>query len=199
MSVRAPIAGLAARRLRAVAVVLISGAAGLGAGVPAVQAAVGGGARLAASTSAVTSPPTGPIGSGYLGTRCVDDRNDSSADGTWIVAAPCNDSAEQNWTVETDGTIQIHGKCLDVYRERKGNNTPIDLWPCTGRGNQQWTPVNGTLVNPISGKCLDDPGRGRQPIWWLSRSGQANFVTLKSSQLVIYTCNGGRNQQWSLP
>jgi Ricin-type beta-trefoil lectin domain-like len=43
--------------------------------------------------------------------------------------------------------------------------------------------VNGTLVNPVSGKCLDDP----------------RFNTTDGTQLEIYTCNGGANQQWKLP
>jgi pimeloyl-ACP methyl ester carboxylesterase len=49
--------------------------------------------------------------------------------------------------------------------------------------NQQWQPRNGTLVNPISGKCLDDP----------------RFNTTDGTQLEIYTCNGGANQRWKLP
>ena len=59
----------------------------------------------------------------------------------------------------------------------------MELWSCTGRANQQWKPRNGTLVNPVSGKCLDDPA----------------FNTTDGTQLDIYTCNGGANQQWKLP
>ena len=40
-----------------------------------------------------------------------------------------------------------------------------------------------TLVNPASGKCLDDP----------------RFSTTEGTQLEIYTCTGGLNQQWQLP
>jgi hypothetical protein len=43
--------------------------------------------------------------------------------------------------------------------------------------------VNGTLVNPVSGKCLDDP----------------RFNITDGIQLEIYTGNGGLNQQWKLP
>jgi len=43
--------------------------------------------------------------------------------------------------------------------------------------------VDGTLVNPVSGKCLDDP----------------RFNVTNGAQLKIYACNGGSNQQWKLP
>jgi len=52
-----------------------------------------------------------------------------------------------------------------------------------GGANQQWQAQNGALVNPASGKCLDDPG----------------FNTTNGTQLVLWTCNGGTNQQWRLP
>jgi hypothetical protein len=38
-------------------------------------------------------------------------------------------------------------------------------------------------VNPHSGKCLDDPGGN----------------TKNGTQLILYTCNSGANQRWSLP
>jgi hypothetical protein len=47
-----------------------------------------------------------------------------------------------------------------------------------------WTPAaNGELVSARSGKCLDDPA----------------FSTTDGTQLEIWTCNGGINQQWTLP
>jgi hypothetical protein len=95
----------------------------------------------------------------------------------------CNGSAEQAWTVAPDGTMQVNGKCMDIYRDQKANRSMVELWTCTGGPNQQWRAVNGTLVNPASGKCLDDP----------------RFVTTDGTQLEIYTCNGGANQQWTLP
>ncbi len=43
--------------------------------------------------------------------------------------------------------------------------------------------MNGMLVNPVSGRCLDDPG----------------FNTTNGTQLEIWDCNGGSNQQWAIP
>jgi len=156
---------------------LLSLAAGLGSLAAAPQAAL-------ASTSIVAVPvATGPIVSGYRTTKCVDDLGNSSVNDTPVVISDCNGSAEQTWTVESDGTIQINGKCLDIYRERKTNKAPVELWTCTGRANQQWQAVGRTLVNPISGKCLDDP----------------RYKTTNGIQLTLFTCTGGKNQLWDLP
>ena len=63
------------------------------------------------------------------------------------------------------------------------NHAPVELWTCTGGANQQWQATGaGTLVNPVSGKCLDDPK-----------------LTTPSTQLEIYTCDGSANQQWKIP
>jgi len=146
-------------------------------------------ARTTSGDSGASAPyiigrtPTGPIVAGVLTTKCVSDSGDSSANDTPVVMGDCNSSAGQNWTVETDGTIQTNGKCMDIYRDSKANKAPVELWDCTGGGNQQWQASNGTLVNPVSGKCLDDP----------------RFNATDGIQLEIYTCNGGSNQQWQLP
>ncbi len=38
-------------------------------------------------------------------------------------------------------------------------------------------------MNPASGKCLDDP----------------NSNTANGTQLELWACNGGANQQWHVP
>jgi hypothetical protein len=133
--------------------------------------------------SVISATATGPIVSGYRATLCVADRGDSAANDTPVTIATCDASPSQNWTVTTSGTLQINGKCLDIYRDEKTNKAPVELWTCTGGANQQWHSAAGRLVNPVSGKCLDDP----------------RFSTTPGTQLDIYTCNGGANQQWKLP
>ena len=91
-----------------------------------------------------------------------------------MVIWDCNRSPDQTWVIEPDGTIRHDGRCLDVYRDEMKNNAPVELYTCTGGANQRWQPVHGTLVNPVSRKCLDDP----------------RFNTANGPQLVIYTCNG---------
>ena len=53
--------------------------------------------------------------------------------------------------------MQVYGKCMDITGANYSNGTLIELWPCNGGANQQWQASNGELVNPASGKCLDDP------------------------------------------
>jgi hypothetical protein len=135
------------------------------------------------SVISAAGPVSGPIVSGYRADKCVADSGDSTVNDTPITLATCNGSASQNWTVTGSGTLQVNGKCLDIYRDEKTNNAPVELWTCTGGANQQWqATAAGTLVNPISGKCLDDPK-----------------LTTPSTQLEIYTCDGSANQQWKIP
>ncbi len=73
---------------------------------------------------------------------------------------------------------------MDIAGANFSNLTPIQWWFCHGGANQVWQPgANGSLVNPASGKCLDDP----------------NFNTANGTQLILFTCNGGANQRWTLP
>ena len=133
----------------------------------------------------VISPPqTGPVVSGYRATLCVADRGDSAVNDTPITVASCDASPGQDWTVTGTGTLQVHGKCLDIYRDEKTNKAPVELWTCTGGANQQWRlSAVGALVNPVSGRCLDDP----------------RYSTTPGTQLEIFDCNDGANQQWQLP
>jgi hypothetical protein len=140
---------------------------------------------LASTRAAVTLPVTGPIVSGYRTTKCIDDAGDSAANDTPIVIWDCNSTPGEDFTAEADGTIQVKGKCLDIYRDEKTNKAPVELYACKPAGsdaNQIWQLAGTTLVNPVSGKCLDDP----------------RFNTADGTQLIIYTCNGGPNQDWTL-
>ena len=84
----------------------------------------------------------------------------------------------------TGGTLQTHGKCLDVTGSGTANGTLVELWDCNG-GAQPAVDSRRErhVVNPGSGKCLDDPG----------------LSTTNGTQLDIWNCNGGANQQWNLP
>ena len=135
------------------------------------------------SSSGAPQPVTGMVTSGVTG-QCLDDKSDSAADGNKIDIWNCNGSAAQNWTVGTDGTVQINGKCLDVSGQGTGNGTKVDLYDCVGQANQQWTVgANGHLVGLQSGKCLDDPG----------------FSTANGTQLDIWSCVNQGNEAWYPP
>ena len=127
---------------------------------------------------------TGPIVSGLSSSDCADNNNGSGTNGNKVQIWTCDgNTAAQNWTVNSNGTLTIDGGCMDITGANYSNGTLIELWTCNGGANQQWQASNGELVNPASGKCLDDPGSN----------------TTNGTQLILYTCNGGSNQKWTLP
>ncbi len=148
----------------------------LGLGAAAAHQARGADAADAAATAA-----TGPI-VGYEG-LCLDDRSASTADFNPIQVYTCNGSNAQQWTVESNNTLEVLGKCLDVDGAGTANGTTVDLYDCNGTGAQVWEPQsNGELINPNSGKCLDDTGYGGS-----------------GTQVQIWACADTSNQQWTLP
>jgi glucosylceramidase len=138
------------------------------------------------SGSGGTPPPSGSgqIVSHEGSSLCIDDRSASTANGNPIQIYTCNGSSAQNWTVESNGTLQVLGKCMDVVGGSSSNGALIDLYDCNGTGAQVWqAQPNGELLNPQSGKCLDD----------------TNFSTTPGTQLQIYSCADTANQQWTMP
>ena len=144
-------------------------------GAVALLAGIGVGAASVAQAS------TGQI-TGYQG-LCLDDRSASTALYNPIQVYTCNGTGAQQWTVASNGTLQVLGMCLDVYAAGTANGTKVDLYSCNGTGAQVWQPQsNGALLNPNSGKCLDDTGYGGS-----------------GTQAQIWSCTGNANQKWNLP
>ncbi|HMD95511.1 MAG TPA: arabinofuranosidase catalytic domain-containing protein [Trebonia sp.] len=130
------------------------------------------------------SGAAGTIVSGLSSSKCVDNNNGSGTNGNKVQIWDCDgNTAAQNWTVNSNGTLTIDGGCMDITGANYSNGTLIEWWPCNGGANQQWEATSGELVNPASGKCLDDPASN----------------TTNGTQLILYTCNGGNNQKWTVP
>ena len=133
------------------------------------------------ATPAATVGATGAI-TGYEG-LCLDDRSASTTPGNPVQVHTCNGTSAQQWTYESNGTIQTLGECLDVTGAGTANGTLVDLYTCNGTVAQVWDPQsNGELINPNSGKCLDDTGFGGS-----------------GTQVQIWACADSSNQQWNLP
>jgi chitinase len=127
------------------------------------------------------SAATGPI-TGYEG-LCLDDRAASTALFNPVQVYTCNGTNAQQWTVESNNTLEVLGMCLDVDAAGTANGTTVDLYTCNGTGAQTWVPQSdGALLNPNSGKCLDDTGYGGS-----------------GTQAQIWSCTGNANQKWNLP
>jgi hypothetical protein len=130
------------------------------------------------------APATGAI-TGING-LCLDDWQSSTADFNKIDVYTCNGTGAQNWTVASNGTLQVLGGCLDVAGAGTTAGTKVDYYPCNGTVAQQWqyNSSTGALVNPNSGLCLDDPDSNTTP---------------GGAQMQIWTCNGTAAQKWTLP
>lgn len=138
------------------------------------------------------------IVSGIAG-NCLDDwEAQVNAYGDVVDNFQCNGSEAQQFNVITSGsTIHLAGApglCLDVSGGGTSDGTPVQLWECNGTGAQVWIPEeignsssNPYLVNPQSGKCLDDP------------DGQTTKPGGPPIQLQIWDCYANDlNQQWAL-
>jgi hypothetical protein len=155
------------------------------------------------------------IRSGLPGNYCLDDwlDNQNPLGSALVDVFQCNGTAAQffSWgnVNATPNTIQLSYypsfppgpgapgailMCLDVAGGGTADGTPVRLYACNGTPAQTWVPnttsIGGPaqLVNPQSGKCLDDPDGittppGGPPI-----------------QLQIWDCiNNDLNQEWSSP
>ena len=136
--------------------------------------------QISGSSGGGGTGTTGTV-TGYQG-LCLDDSGASTANYNPIDVYTCNGTNAQQWTV-SGSTLQVLGSCLDVNGAGTANGTTVNLYTCNGTGAQVWQhQSNGELLNPESGKCLDDTGNGGS-----------------GTQLQIWACAGSANQQWKLP
>ncbi|WP_370353067.1 ricin-type beta-trefoil lectin domain protein [Catenulispora sp. EB89] len=134
-------------------------------------------------------PITGAITSALSNALCIDDRSGNTADGNPIQIYTCNNSAAQQWTITPQpggvlNTITTSGKCLTVAGSGTASGTGIDLYTCNGTPADYWTiDSDGQLWNPHSQMCLADPAS----------------TTIPGTQLIIYACDYGNEQNWHRP
>ena len=108
----------------------------------------------------------------------------STADFNPIQVYTCNGTNAQQWTVESQRHPEVLGKCLDVdargHRQRHHRRpVPLQRHRRAVLGSRSPT---ASLLNPNSGKCLDDTGYGGS-----------------GTQVQIWACADTANQQWNLP
>ncbi len=95
---------------------------------------------------------------------CLDDNGATSADGNRIQVWGCNTTAAQVFTLATDGTLQVVGKCLRVAGTELAAGAAVELFTCAaGAPAQQWRLLpSGTLVLAAGAAgrwlCLANPG-----------------------------------------
>jgi hypothetical protein len=138
---------------------------------------------------AQASPPPPPTGLFYTSqglpadaVPCMSDEKAIQTQGNPVIIQDCEGYAWQNWTLESNGTIQFKGRCLDTANGGTSPGTNVVLDKCTGVTSQVWQVSSGqSLVNQASQLCLNNPGDS------------------VGVQLSISWCNGSSNQRWWLP
>ncbi|MBV9451885.1 MAG: RICIN domain-containing protein [Streptosporangiaceae bacterium] len=138
-----------------------------------------------ASASASSSPsPSYRLVRGFDG-KCVDDAGNSSSLRAKMQIWNCNSSDQAEGITYSGAELKHNNMCLNAKGNGKSGSKVI-LWKCTGSANEIWVHrSNGEYVEKANGYkvCLDDPG----------------YSTRNGTQLMVYTCNNGPNQHWSLP
>jgi hypothetical protein len=133
------------------------------------------------TTTAASGIKTGVI-TGFGGV-CLDDANARDVVGNLIDIFACNGSKAQVWTVD-NGVLRILGLCVGLYGGGTTDGANLALYNCDGTTSQEFIPQsNGTLYNPRSNKCVDDPGAS----------------TTSPTLVEIRSCDGSAEQQWVLP
>jgi hypothetical protein len=115
------------------------------------------------------------------------------------------------------------GKCLDSPGSSASDHTPLQIYTCHGRSNQDWHLQASGQIQGIGGKCIDvpysnptdgnvvqlftcHPGQNQQ--WHVTSSGEIRGIGDKcldirggapvdGAAVQIYTCHGGPNQRWA--
>ncbi|MFI6759087.1 ricin-type beta-trefoil lectin domain protein [Micromonospora sp. NPDC050417] len=114
--------------------------------------------------------------------RCLEAGNVNSSTPVRLQVWDCSESRRksQRWTLPSDGTVRLAGKCMEVADNSSANGAAIRLAACTSGPAQQFV-INGEqqLVNRTNGKCLNIMG------------------TANGSRLQLGTCdNGAIRQKW---
>ncbi|ELP66504.1 ricin-type beta-trefoil lectin domain protein [Streptomyces turgidiscabies] len=153
--------------------------------------------KNAGNTTSRTATTTGQIVSGIKTTTgtalCLADPGSSTTDGTQMILWNCG-SGGQTWTIGTDGTVRVLGKCLDTNGSGTANSTIAVINTCSGAAGQQWkTTSGGTLVHVASGRCLADPSSNQTPngakqiIYDCGHSGQVYAATTTGTSVLAGT------------
>ena len=152
---------------------------------------------LVAAAPARASQPTatGWISSTGTSGGCLDDYNGQTAPFSVVDLSPCLvGSPDENFSMMTDGTMQIHGECLQAASAPTPNPNgfafAVYLNGCDGDSAQKWTfNSSGELVNSwVTGGlgsgwgCLD------------ASNGISSGAALPVDQ-----CSGAASQQWGVP
>jgi hypothetical protein len=71
---------------------------------------------------------------------CLDAYGWGTTSGTKAVIWSCTGGTNQQWRLNSDGSITntLSGLCLDAAGGGTADGTLVQLWTCTGAVNQRW-------------------------------------------------------------
>jgi hypothetical protein len=135
-------------------------------------------------TRALNKGATGQIRL-LLDGKCLLDPGGKTANGTHVQIANCVSGATGRWTVASDGTIRVNGRCLQIAGAGSSAGRQLELWGCANANpRQQWAPgTSGVLANPASGLCVTDPAASKK----------------NGTVPVMGACHVKSYEQWTLP
>jgi Ricin-type beta-trefoil lectin domain len=113
---------------------------------------------------------------------CVNDANDSSANGTKIQLWSCNGQGQQDWSYTKDKLVH-NGRCLTDAGDG-GPGTGLILNGCSSAEDDLWVHTSsGEYVHtgPGGKLCLTAP------------------AAKKGTQLTVAACKNAASQRWTLP
>ncbi len=81
--------------------------------------------------------------------KCLDANGKGTANGTKVILYTCNGQTNQQWKLNSNGTITgvQSGLCLDVSGAATANGSLVQLWSCNGQSNQAWSRPDPTLAS----------------------------------------------------
>ncbi|SNY49106.1 Ricin-type beta-trefoil lectin domain-containing protein [Paractinoplanes atraurantiacus] len=109
---------------------------------------------------------------------CLDLNGGVPFDGNHVQVFGCNRSSAQTWTIASDGTLRVAGKCALVV-----GDDSVEIVSCDGRTTAQWRVSGQLVISAVGDECLTDPSGGR----WAGTGVRVD------------DCDGSAKQRWSLP
>jgi hypothetical protein len=175
------------------------------------------------TTNGATSITNGTRGNTVTGNTTVTGNNWPPGAQAVMANAGIQNASPGQQDVEVVGAGS--GRCLDVPNASQTNGTQLQLYDCSGAGNQRWTATSSKQLTVYGTKCLDANGQGTSngttviiwdcngqanQQWNLNANGTITGVqsglcldangagTANGTQIILWSCNGGSNQLWSL-
>ena len=112
----------------------------------------------AVSPAATLAPPPAADRTGQVTAasgRCLALGGLLGVNGSPVQVTSCADLPAQSFTLATDGTLRVAGRCAEVT-----GDATVHIATCGTAPAAQWrSGPSNSLVNPASGDCLTDPGQ----------------------------------------